>query len=274
MSVADLAPLANLPAVLRILAGISLTLLTISVMSEDEAGLRGREIAAEADRRASGFVDSEESFTMTLRDKKGRERIRTLRLKSMERSDDGDWGLTVFDEPRDVKGTAFLSYSHGLQPDDQWIYLPALKRVKRISSKNRSGPFMGSEFAFEDLSDFALEKYSYLFLREDACGEQRCFVSEWTPLYEHSGYSRMEVWHDTEHYRVQKIEFYDRRANHLKTLTLNDYQLHKDRFWRAHQWQVQNHRNERSTQLHYNSINLGVGLTDRDFDRNALKRAR
>lgn len=260
--------------VLRTLTGLCLSLVAMSAVSADEAAIRGKEIAAEADRRASGFVDSEASFTMTLVDKKGRERVRTLRVKSMERSDDGGWGLTIFDEPRDVKGTAFLSYSHGLEPDDQWIYLPALKRVKRISSKNRSGPFMGSEFAFEDLSDFALEKYNYRFLKEAACGELNCFVSEWKPLYEHSGYSHMEVWHDTEHYRTQSIDFYDRRGQHLKTIKLSDYKLYKDRFWRAHQWQVQNHRNGRSTQLHYNNITFGVGLTDRDFDRNALKRAR
>lgn len=258
----------------RVFIGLCSVLATVPAVAEDEAAVRGGEIAAEADRRARGFADSEESFTMTLTDKSGRERVRTLRVKTMERSDDGNWALTIFDEPRDVKGTAFLSYSHGLEPDDQWIYLPALKRVKRISSKNRSGPFMGSEFAFEDLSDFAQEKYSYRFIKEEPCGEQVCFVSEWKPQYEHSGYSRIEVWHDAEHYRTQSIKFYDTRDRHMKTLVLTDYELHGDRFWRANQWKMQNHKNNRVTLLNYNSIELGVGLTDRDFDRSALKRAR
>ncbi len=96
---------------------------------DQDAVEKGIAIAAEADRRDSGYVDSEESFTMVLRDSKGRERFRTLRTKTLERTDDGDWSLTIFDEPADVKGTAMLTYSHGLEPDDQWLYLPALTQV-------------------------------------------------------------------------------------------------------------------------------------------------
>lgn len=239
-----------------------------------DAVTRGTEIVAEADRRASGYVDSEESLTMVLRDKKGRERRRTLRAKTFERQDDGDWSLTIFDEPADVKGTAMLTYSHGIDPDDQWLYLPALKRVKRISSKNRSGPFMGSEFAFEDMSDFMLEKYSYRYLRDEPCGELTCFVTEWIPAYEHSGYSRIEVWQDQEEYRDQKLEFFDKRGNHLKTMVPGDYKLYKERFWRPHRMEMTNHKTGKSTLLQYNSIELGVGLSERDFDQNSLKRAK
>lgn len=241
---------------------------------QSEAVVKGTEIAAEADRRASGFVDSEESLTMTLRDSKGRERKRTLRAKTFERDGDGDWSLTIFDEPTDVKGTAMLTYSHGVDPDDQWLYLPALKRVKRISSKNRSGPFMGSEFAFEDMSDFEMEKYNYRYLRDEACDKLNCFVSEWVPEYEHSGYSRMEVWHDQDEYRVQKIDFYDRADRHLKTMLPSEYTLHDERFWRPHRMEMTNHRTGKTTLLHYNNIEFGVGLTERDFDQNSLKRAK
>ena len=244
------------------------------VFAATEAETRGSAIAEEAEKRASGFVDSEESFTMLLRDKRGRERKRTLRSKSFERADDGDWSLTIFDEPADVKGTAMLTYSHGLDPDDQWLYLPALKRVKRISSKNRSGAFMGSEFAFEDLSDFEMEKYSYKYLRDEACGDLICFVSEWIPAYEHSGYTRIEVWHDQSEYRTQRIDFYGRNGSHLKTLVFSDFSLYNERFWRAHTMQMTNHKNGKSTLLNFNSIEFGVGLTERDFDQNSLKRAK
>ncbi|MBT8149158.1 MAG: outer membrane lipoprotein-sorting protein [Gammaproteobacteria bacterium] len=247
---------------------------TAAALHENPAAVRGKQIAIEADNRASGFVDSRASLSMILRDKKGRERTRAMRVKTMERENDGDWSLTIFDNPADVKGTALLTYSHGLQADDQWLYLPALKRVKRISSRNKSGPFMGSEIAFEDLSSFELEKYRYRFLREANCGELRCYVSEWIPAYPHSGYSRTEVWHDTGHYRTQRVEFYDRSGKHLKTLTLRDYELYKERFWRAHQWRVSNHKTGRSTELTFQKIELGVGLNPRDFDKNALKSAR
>ena len=240
----------------------------------DAAQQRGLEIAAEADRRASGYGHSEETLTMTLRDKRGNQRTRTLRLRSLEQTDDGDWSLTIFDEPADVRGTALLTYSHGLEPDDQWIFLPALKRVKRISSKNKSGPFMGSEFAFEDLSSFELEKYHYTYLRDEACGELQCTVSEWVPAYQHSGYSRMEVWLGQDEFRTQRIEFYDRNGGHLKTLLMSDYRLFEQRFWRPMHWQMSNHKTGKVTELDYDSIAFGIGFTPRDFDQNSLKSAK
>ena len=249
-------------------------LLSHAVCAQETAAEKGRAIAAEADRRASGFVDSAESFTMTLRDDRGRERVRTLRVQVLERDNDGDWSLTVFDEPADVQGTALLTYAHGIEPDDQWIYLPALRRVKRISSRNRSGPFMGSEFAFEDMSDFELEKYQYTYLRDETCGDDLCVVSEWVPQYPHSGYSRTVIWIDQSEYRTRKIEFYDTRGAHLKTLELSDFKLFGDRYWRPMHWEMHNHQNNKTTLLDYNTIELGVGLMERDFDQKALKRAR
>jgi outer membrane lipoprotein-sorting protein len=257
------------------LFGLFLTMQAVTALAETADPVeRGKEIAMEADLRYSGFGDSEETLTMVLRDDKGRERTRTMRLQTLEQTGDGDWSLTIFDEPADVKGTALLTYSHGLEPDDQWIYLPALKRVKRISSRNKSGPFMGSELAFEDMSSFELEKYQYRYLREEPCGELQCYVSEWVPAYEHSGYSRTELWHDQDEYRVQRIEYYDRAGKHLKTLLLSNYQLFDERFWRPLHYEMRNHKTGKVTLLDYSSIEFGVGLTARDFDQNSLKRAR
>ena len=119
----------------------------------------------------------------------------------------------MFDKPRDVKGTAFLSFSHAVGADDQWLYLPALKRVKRIASRNKSGPFMGSEFAYEDLSSFEVEKYTYKFLRDETCEGGTCYVVEQYPVDKNSGYTRRVVWLDHNEYRVWKIDFYDRKIH-------------------------------------------------------------
>lgn len=241
------------------------------VLCEENKGLA---IAVEADLRDKGFGDSEEIFTMTLRDNRGNARIRQMRVRTLERLDDGDRTLSIFDEPADVKGTALLTYSHGLESDDQWLYLPALKRVKRISSKKKSGPFMGSEFAFEDFSSQEIEKFTYKYLRNEPLGELECFVSEWVPAYEHSGYTRQIVWHDTLEYRVHRIDYYDRRNKLLKTLLLKDYQQFKGKYWRAMRLDMENHKTGKSTQLVYDSYSFGLGLTERDFDQQALKRAK
>jgi len=149
-----------------------LTLLSLPFnLAAQTAEQRGLEIAVEADRRDTGFHDSQAAMRMILRNKRGDESTREIRVRTLEQLDDGDKSLTIFDKPADVRGTNFLTFTHKTGPDDQWLYLPALKRVKRISSRNKSGPFMGSEFAYEDLSSQEIEKYTYKYLRDEACGE-------------------------------------------------------------------------------------------------------
>ena len=235
---------------------------------------RGFEISREAKQRDSGWQDMQSSMLMTLRNKHGEEDTRVIRSKTLEQENDGDKSLTVFDKPRDVKGTAFLSFSHIQGADDQWLYLPSLKRVKRISSRNKSGPFMGSEFAFEDLSSFELEKYTYKYTGDQQCSLGQCYVIEQYPVDKRSGYTRRVVWIDTDQYRIDKIDFYDRKDSLLKTLQFKDYNLYLDKYWRAHTQQVDNHQNGKATILALSDIRFKTGLRDSDFNKNALKRAK
>lgn len=253
---------------------ISLSVLSTAQASEQSPEEKGLAIAQERKLRDEGWNDTQSTSKMILRNKQGQESIREMRLKSLEVDGDGDKSLTVFDRPRDVKGTAFLSFSHAIVPDEQWLYMPALKRVKRISSKNKSGPFMGSEFSYEDLSSFEIEKYSFKYLKDEACGESTCFVVESYPTYKHSGYKRQISWIDQNEYRVQKIEFYDRKDSKLKTLNFNDYRQYKDKFWRSHKMEMVNHQTGKSTDFITEEIIFGAGLNDKDFSKNSLKRAR
>ncbi|MGB1091371.1 MAG: outer membrane lipoprotein-sorting protein, partial [Oceanobacter sp.] len=156
-------------------AGMLMPLLTQTSLaaafdSETDPAKKGLAISVAAKESDKGWESMEGEMSMVLRNRQGQESIRAVRMKSLEVEGDGDKSLSVFDEPRDVKGTAFLSFSHPVGDDDQWIFLPALKKVKRISSRNKSGPFMGSEFAYEDLSSFEVEKYTYKYLQDEACG--------------------------------------------------------------------------------------------------------
>ncbi|WP_260259192.1 outer membrane lipoprotein-sorting protein [Vibrio intestinalis] len=235
---------------------------------------RGLEIAQERKVRDQGWSDSVATMEMILRNASGESSTRLMRLKSLEVNGDGDKGLTIFDEPRDVKGTAFLNHSHVVDADDQWLYLPALKRVKRISSRNKSGPFMGSEFSYEDLSSFELEKYSFNLVNQEQFEGQDAYVLEQVPTDKYSGYTKQMVWLDTEHYRPLKIEFYDRRGALLKTLAFNDYQLYLDKYWRAHKMKMVNHQSGKSTELNTSDLAFQTGLEDKDFQKNILKRVK
>jgi len=257
----------------RLLPILMLSLLGMPLLAETPAE-KGLRIAKAADRRDSGWRDQTADMVMILRNRAGRESVRRIRTKTLEVQGDGDKSLSLFDEPADVKGTAMLTFSHGLKLDDQWLYLPALKRVKRIASRNKSGPFMGSEFAFEDLGSQEVEKYRYKYLREEACGRGwKCHVTERTPAYKYSGYSRQVGWLDTREYRPVKLEFYDRKGDRLKTLTWRGYRPYGN-YWRADEMFMKNHLTGKTTTLKWSNYRFGTGLSRRDFNRNALARLR
>ena len=110
---------------------IASAFMTIPAFASAEKGL---EIAIEADSRDKGFGDSTAQITMILMDKYGQSTERAIRNRTFEGDNEGDKSLVIFDSPGDVRGTAFLSHTKKADSDDQWLYLPALKRVKRIAS--------------------------------------------------------------------------------------------------------------------------------------------
>jgi outer membrane lipoprotein-sorting protein len=261
---------------LTIIIGLLVSLTGYPVAGNAEtAAQKGLKIATEADRLNSGFQDTTAKMHMVLRNKAGRESRRQMRYWTLEGTSDGDRTLMLFDTPSDVRGTAMLTHSHGNKPDDQWMYLPAFKRVKRISSANRTGSFMGSEFAYEDLGSPEVSKYTYRWQRDETCGGgQKCNVNERIPVDKHSGYSRQLVWSDYEHYRPYKIEFYDRQGALQKTLTFSGYQQYQGHYWRADLMQMNNHQTGKSTDLKWLDYKFKVGLEARRFKKNQLKRAR
>ena len=248
-----------------------ITIATAQAVTPEDKGL---EIAKEIDRRDLGFGDSRTELQMLLTNRHGDKSVRKLRLATLENqgTDAGDKSLTVFSHPRDIKGTAFLSFTKILDPDDQWLYLPALKRVKRISSANKSGPFVGSEFAYEDLVSFEVGKYDYKWLRDEPCGELDCFVVERFPKYENSGYTRQTVWVDKSEYRIRKIDFYDRKESLLKTLNQSGFEQYLEQYWRPLKMVMKNHQTGKATELAFSPYEFRLGVNENAFTPNRLKR--
>lgn len=249
-----------------------------SVMAQDLSSLppdeRGSAIAERADKSDTGFGSSSVSLTMTIADSRGRTTERELQFDTLEKTDDGngDRTLTRFFSPPDVEGTALLSHAKILESDDQWLYLPALRRVKRISSSNKSGPFVGSEFAFEDLTGGEYGKYAYKYLETVVEDGLEMDVVECTPLYERSGYTKLHCYYDTEVFQSRKIEFFDRGGNLFKTLVIGDYREYDGGIWRSHEQVMTNHLTKKSTQLRLSDFTFGINLNKRDFEPAALDR--
>ena len=179
-------PTVKFPISYHLLGIILLSVLNFNITKALEEDPKALKISTDAYNYDKGFGDFTSDSKMTLRNKQGEETIRNFRGKTLEVDGDGDKTLFIFDSPKDVKGTATLTFTHKLDPDDQWLYLPALKRVKRITSDNRSGSFVGSEFAYEDLGSQELEKYKdRKYLRKEACpnnNELECHVISRVPV--------------------------------------------------------------------------------------------
>ena len=178
---------------------IRMTLLTLLVASpaflaataptaEDAAASRGREIFAEVSARNSGYGDQQANVTMQLRRKSGATTTRVMNMATLEVPNDGARTIVSFNNPLDVKGTEVLTYTHSAADDEQWIYLPAFKRVKQISDANKTTSFMGSEFTYEDLNslNIQLPKFDYRYLRTEELDGTQCHVVERVPRYARS----------------------------------------------------------------------------------------
>lgn len=247
----------------------------LAAKGETPKAQKGYEIAARADRSDHGFGDSTSEASMVLKNAAGQTTERSLSFSTLEKEDEsvGDKSLVIFNSPKDVEGTALLSHARILEPDDQWLYLPALKRVKRISSANKSGPFVGSEFAFEDFTITELNKFTYAYVGEEELDGEMMDVVERFPRYEKSGYTKQKSWIDQTIFQARKLEFYDRRGDLLKTLTLSDYREY-DGVWRAHKLTMVNHQTGKETDLVYSNYQFKTGLDANDFEQGVLTRLR
>ena len=239
---------------------------------------KGRRIAEETRDSGDGFGSVASKGEMILRDRSGGASTRRFRSQALEgaHSDQGK-SLLVFEFPPDIAGTGLLTHSKVGTDDNQWIFLPALKRVKRISSGNQSGSFVGSEFSYEDMRTPVFEDYTYLWLRDEACPnapEVQCWVIERRPKDPDSGYSKIVNWIGQAEYRLWQAEYYDRKGARLKTLDLSEYREYEGRFWRAGRMEMVNHLNGKSTDLLWSGFDFGVPLDDNDFTTRALQRVR
>lgn len=236
---------------------------------------KGKEIAARYDQIDNGFGDHVATATMVLKNSGGQSSKRELTILTLERggSKVGDKTISVFQSPKDVKGTAVLSHAKLTANDNQWIYLPAAKRVKRISSSNKSGPFVGSEFAYEDITGQELGKYGYNWLKTDNCGSATCDVVERTPLYKNSGYSKQQAWFNQGNGMIMRIDFFNRSGDLAKRLSFSKYK-NVSGYLRPHLMRMENLRNGKSTDLIFNNYRFKSGLSASDFKSGSLKNLR
>lgn len=200
-----------------------------------------------------GLTNSVSDVTMTIR-AGGRNTTRKMRQFVLEVAGSGNQTINVFSSPADVQGISVLTHSALNGSDQQWLYLPSVGRVKRISSSNRSGAFVGSDFAYEDLSSFEVEKYAYTGAEDTTSQGKRAIAVTYKPTYSGTGYTQLRAFLDTETYQPMQIHYFNRRGEHAKTLSLSGYKSYASGgAWRPHRIEMQDHGAGSSTRIDFSA---------------------
>jgi hypothetical protein len=161
------------------------------------------------------------SEKMTLIDKNGKQRIRKLKSFSKDFGEETR-RILFFIEPADVYNTAFLTYDYeqGEKEDDQWLYLPALKKVRRIASSDKSSSFMGSDFSYGDLTKPELDKFDFKLIREETVDAKACWLIECKPrsqeIIDEYGYSKSIVLVRQDNHVILRSVFWLKKSKKVK----------------------------------------------------------
>ncbi len=244
-------------------------LIMTAILSAQE--IMGLKIIENVYNRPTG-QDQEGDLTMSLINSRGDERVREIK-QFLKDFGDMEKKTMFFVSPADVRNTSFMNWSYDEvgKDDDQWIYLPALKKVKRISSDSKSDYFMGSDFTYDDLGDRHPSSDSHQLLREETIDGEDCYVVESTPKEEEYMYSKTITWIVKDKWIGKKKEFYDEDEDLLKTLTVNETKVIKD-YIVITLSEMHNVQKDHKTIMKLDNVILDSRVSDNKFTERMMKR--
>lgn len=228
----------------------------------------GREIM-EIQAERHSITNESSIMQVVLIDRKGRREERTLRRLDQKQADGNLYSLTVFDAPKDVKGTALLTKEHQDGPNDQWLYFPSQRRLQRIAQTRRNAYFMGTDFTYEDMDPENVDLFDYRLLREERLGNAACHVIEAVPADPSapraSGYGKRLLWINKDRLCTVKIEFYDRKGKLLKTQTNTAFEQVSETAWRPNRSAMDNRAKHHKTEVEVLSRDVATELQSETF---------
>ncbi|MDR0642978.1 MAG: outer membrane lipoprotein-sorting protein [Treponema sp.] len=243
----------------------------VGLSAQSSGGQSGYDIMKLADERYTGDT-AQYSLTMTLDSGRGAPRVREV---SWYFKDFGDTEKTlmVFKSPRDVAGTGYLSFSYDDddQDDDMWLYLPAMKRIRRITGSGKNDDFMGTDFTYEDLGSRNLGKDNFTLRGEEVVDGESCWVVEAKAKDSRDPYGRRLIRLRKDSYIFISVDYYDRQDRLLKTLRVSG--IGKiDGIWTARKMEMTNMQNKHSTTIEMSNIQFNIPLDDNLFTVTNLER--
>ena len=232
--------------------------------------LSGKEIMTRVDERADGD-DRKSVLTMTLVNKNGRQRIRKVESFSKDFGKDKKT-VMVFRKPADVSGTAFLNWEYDVpgREDDKWLYMPAMKKVRRISGASKNEYFMGSDFTYDDMGDRNVEEDIHTLLGEETVDGHACWKIESVPIDPKDMYTRKVLWVCKAADMVIKAEYYDKDGL-LKIYNALEFKQ-QDGFWTLFRSQMDNVSRNHKTLMSVSSVRYNSGIKDGLFRVASIQR--
>ena len=231
---------------------------------------RGLAISKVFEQYNNGFQGEYGKMQLVIMNAQKDKVTRVMTQQIIEVSGEGDRSIIEFESPADVRGTKLLTHTMKTSKNKQWLYLPSIKRVKRINSRNQAVSFMGSEFYYEDLASQEVEKYKHTFLRSETFQGRSCFLLERVPNEKHSGYQKLHVWLDREYYAPLKIDYFDRKGELLKTAIFSEYKQH-GKWWRQNKIVMNNHQTSKQSIIVWTEQELQKIYSSAQFFKRSLK---
>lgn len=216
--------------------------------------------------------DMTSDLTMTLTNSANNERVREIKQFTKDLGK-VDKKIMFFQSPADVKNTSFMSWSYdeASKDDDQWIYLPALKKTKRISSDSKSDYFMGSDFTYDDLGDRKPNQDVHKIIRQEKLNDEQCYVIESSPIDKDYMYSKTITWIIKDKWIGLKKEFYDEDKELLKELTVEKYEDINGFLIITHS-EMKNKQKDHKTIMELKNVQINSGIGDEKFTERIMTR--
>ncbi len=254
---------------------LALFLLSGSLPSQDLSGRDIMELYKIQDRTGDLSADQ----TMTLMNSKGGKRTRELSYVMKTDEDDNRKLLIRFLSPADIKGTGFLSIEYADRDDDRWLYLPSLRKSRRIAGSDKTDQFVGSEFAYEDLESEKLNQHAYTLEGSDTVnGTPAWLITAVIDIDggpDESGYSKRELWISKDHNLLVQAKYYDKSGAYVKKLQSKDIrQVPGSEKWRAYEMSMEDIRTGDKTVIEVSEYRIDQNIPDEYFSERYLKRGR